>query len=50
MLPLCLGGISGDIKYWYDMNKGLLLVLLSGDQVVDPCFDGIDIHFSDCAS
>ena len=43
MLPVDLGGIPGDIKYWYDMNKSLLLALLSGDLFVDPHFDGIDI-------
>ena len=43
MLPVDLGGISGDIKYQYDINKGLLLALLRRDLLVDPCFDGTDI-------
>ena len=50
MLPVYLGGISSNIEYQYDMNQGLLLALLSTDQVVDPCFDGVDVLCSGCAS
>ena len=50
MLPVELGGISGENKYQYDMSRGLLLTLLGGDQLVDPCFDGIDFLGHDCPS
>ena len=48
MLPVDLGGISGDVKYKYDVKYSLLLVLLSGDQLVDPFFDGIDVLCCSC--
>ena len=48
MLPVDLGGVSGDIEYRYDVYYGLLLALLSGDQLVDPCFDGIDVFGCGC--
>ena len=50
MLHVYLGGVSGNIKYSYDINKGLLLVLLHVDQLVDPCFDSINVLDCGCAS
>ena len=50
MLSVYLGGISGDTEYQYHVNKGLLQVLLYGDQLVNPWFDSIDIFCSGCAS
>ena len=49
VLPVDLGGISGDVKYRYDMDFGFLLVVLHGDQLVDSCFDAIIILGCGCS-
>ena len=43
VLPVNLGGVSGDIEYRDDVDLGPPLVVLCGDQLVDSCFNAVNI-------
>ena len=49
VLSVDLGGISGDVENRDDVDQGLLLFVLCGDQLVDSCFNAVNILGCGCS-
>ena len=48
VLPVHLGGISGDVENRDNVDQGLLLVVLCGNQLVDLFLNAADILSCGC--
>ena len=49
VFPVNLEGMSGDIEDRDDVDWGLLLVVLCGNQLVDSCLNAINILSCGCS-